>query len=259
MERAYLEVALEAARRAGEVLVARLWDERTVEMKGYRDPVTEVDAAAEETIVSILREYFPDHAILAEEGGEREAVSPYLWMVDPLDGTTNYSRRNPMFTVSVALTREDQCLVGVVHDPLRDQTFSAQRDGGASLNGRRLRASQVEDISDALVGLDWAHADDARQDVLRRLSALAPRCRTIRALGSAALALTYVGAGWLDVYFATGLYPWDSAAASLIVTEAGGGITDWEGKPWQLGQPTLLATGGGVHAQVLEIWGDEGD
>ncbi|MGD1996057.1 MAG: inositol monophosphatase family protein [Anaerolineae bacterium] len=253
MEPGFLETALECARSAGKVLVERLWERREIEKKGYRDTVTDADTAAETVILSILRTRFPDHAILSEETGGN-ADSPYTWLVDPLDGTTNYSRRHPTFSVSVALTWEGEPTAGVVHDPLRDHTFAARRGGGATLNGRPIHARPSVRLADALVGLDWAHDDAQRRQVMRRLRILAPQCRTVRGLGSAALALTYVGAGWLDLYFATGLHPWDTAAASLIVTEAGGKVTGWNGEPWRVGHPALLASGGPLHAEALKLW-----
>jgi myo-inositol-1(or 4)-monophosphatase len=148
----------------------------------------------------------------------------------------------------------EELVVGVVHDALRGHTFAARRGGGATLNGQPIRVSRVDRLRDALVGLDWAHADADRQEVLRRLVPLAPRCRTLRALGSAALALTYVGVGWLDLYFATGLFPWDTAAASLIVVEAGGRVTGLDGEPWRVGQPALLATNDLLAGEVLLLW-----
>ena len=255
MERELQQVALEAASSAGEVLRERLWGERQIRLKGYRDTVTDADTAAEEAILSVVRSRFPQHSIVSEEAGEFGQGTEYVWLIDPLDGTTNYSRGHPTFTVSIAVVREGKPVVGVVHDPLRCHTFSALRDGGATLNGRAIRTSSVDRIGDVLLGLEWAHADSDREAVLKRLGALAPHCRTVRSLGSAALAMAWVGAGWLDLYFATGLHPWDVAAASLIITEGGGQVTGWDGKAWDVGKSELLASNGLMHSYALEMWG----
>jgi myo-inositol-1(or 4)-monophosphatase len=254
MERKLLQAALEAASNAGDVLRDRLWEERQIRLKGYRDTVTDADTAAEEAVFSVVRSRFPQHSIVSEEAGEIEQGTEYVWLIDPLDGTTNYSRGHPTFSVSIAIMSEGKPVVGVVHDPLRSHTFSAIRDGGATLNGRPLRVSDVDSIGDALLGLEWAHADSDRETVLRRLDELAPNCRTVRSLGSAALAMAWVGAGWLDLYFATGLYPWDVAAASLIVTEGGGLVTGWGGEAWSVGQSDLLVSNGLIHTHALEMW-----
>jgi myo-inositol-1(or 4)-monophosphatase len=251
-----LDAAVEAAHRAGEVLAQELGKRRDVAVKGYRDEVTDADTAAEAVILSLLRDRFPDHVVLSEEAGRRGTEAPYVWLVDPLDGTTNYARGHPTFSVSLAVLREESPLVGVVHDPLRGHTFAARRGGGATLNGRPIHTRRTERLRDALIGLDWAHDDAERREALRRLAALAPRCRTVRSMGSAALACAYVGAGWLDVYFAAGLRPWDTAAASLVVAESGGRISGLEGEPWRVGQPTLLATNTQLHDAVLAAWGD---
>lgn len=254
MRQELLAVALEAAHRAGEVLVERLWGQRQVVTKGYRDVVTDADTAAEAVVLSLIRARFPDHAILSEEAGRTGSDSPYVWVVDPLDGTTNYSHRHPVFSVSIAVMKEGEPAVGVVRDPLRGHTFAACRGQGATLNGKPIEVSPFDRLEDAIVALDWGHTDVERERVLRRLVALVPRCRTVRVLGSAALALAYVGAGWLELYFNAALGPWDAAAASLIITEAGGRLSGLEGEPWQVGQPGLLATNGLLHSEVLVAW-----
>jgi len=253
-----LDTALDAAHRAGELLLERLDEPRNIRSKGYRDIVTDVDTAAEEIILSIIRRRHPDHAILSEEAGQKPAEGQITWVVDPLDGTTNYSRGHPTFSVSVAALKQGRTLAGVVLDPVRGHTFAACRGGGATLNGQPIQTSAIERIEKALVGLDWARSDEDRRKILRRLDILAPRCRTLRGLGSAALAQTYIGVGWVDVYFGAGMYPWDVAASNLIATEAGGHISGFHGEPWQVGQPDLLITNGHLHETVLELWGELG-
>lgn len=250
---ALLATALEAAWQAGKVLLAHAGEQHVIAAKGYRDDVTEADAAAEQAVLAVLRAAFPEHAILSEEAGAL-AGSGCQWIVDPLDGTTNYARGHPTFSVAVAAVREEMPLVGVVHDPLRGHTFAARQGGGATLNGRAIGVSGTAHLIDAVIGLDWAKSDADRAETLRRLGMLAPRCRTVRSLGSAALALAYVAAGWLDAYFATSLHPWDTAAASLIIAEAGGMLSGWNGESWQVGRPTLLAANSTLHPLILHTW-----
>ena len=254
MKQVLLEIALEAAHRAGAVLRERVGGEQEIERKGYRDVVTEADRAAEAAVLSAIEARFPDHAILSEEAGAISGDSPYTWVVDPLDGTTNFSRGHPTFSVSVGVLHQGTPVVGVVYDPLREQTFAAVRGQGATVNGVPVAASRSNLLAHSLVALDWAHADEDRAWVVERLGRLAPVCRTVRSLGSAALALAYVGAGWMDIYFARGLGPWDAAAGSLIISEAGGKITRPDGEPWRVGDPALLATNGEVHEAVLKAW-----
>jgi myo-inositol-1(or 4)-monophosphatase len=249
-----LAVALEAAHAAGEELISRLGSERDVERKGFRDVVTDADLAAESALLSVVRRHFPHHTTLSEEAGGRVGDSGYTWVIDPLDGTTNYSYAHPTFSVSIAALWRGEPTVGVVYDPVRGHVFAACRGAGATLNGRPVHVSGRGRLADALVALDWAHADADRREVLWRLVALAPHCRTVRSLGSAALALAYVGAGWLDVYFANALRPWDMAAAGLVVTEAGGEMSGLDGKPWQVEGRTVLATNGKLGRAVLALW-----
>jgi myo-inositol-1(or 4)-monophosphatase len=248
-----LQTAERAAREAGQLLRARLSDERDVQKKGLRDIVTDADLAAERVVVQIIRARFPEHALLAEEGGRSENESPYVWVVDPLDGTTNYSRRFPVFSVSVGAVHQGRLTVGVVYDPLHDHLFAAQRGGGATLNGKPLQVSQFDRVSDAVVGLDWAHAQRDRYEVVARLDRLAPACRTLRGIGSAALALCYVAAGWLDAYFHVGLKPWDMAAGLLLIEEAGGRVTEIDGQGWRPWAPRVLVSNGHLHPQLLAL------
>lgn len=254
MKQVLLEIALEAVHQAGEELRARLGKEHVVEQKGYRDVVTAADRAAESAVLSTIEARFPDHAILSEEAGASAGHSPYTWVVDPLDGTTNFSRGHPTFSVSVGVLHQGTPVVGVVHDPVREQTFAAVQGEGATVNGEPIAVSRFSRLAHSLVALDWAHADEDRAWVVECLGRLAPSCRTVRSLGSAALALAYVGAGWVDVYFARGLGPWDAAAGSLIITESGGRITRPDGGRWEIGDPALLATNGRVHEAVIEEW-----
>ena len=251
-----LETALEAARRAGQVIVERYPAGHTLTVKGYRDIATEVDIAAEAVILDLIRARFPDHAILSEEAGGSGIGSGYTWVVDPLDGTTNYAHRLPVFSVSIGVLEGGEPLIGVIHDPLREQTFVAERGAGARLDGASLHVSRVARLSHAVIGLDWGHSDEVRGRTLDLLRQVAPRCDTVRALGSAALALAYVAAGWLDAYFNLMMQPWDVAAGTLLVAEAGGRCTTLEGGPHRVGVPACLATNARIHDDLLAVMRD---
>ncbi|MCP4514998.1 MAG: inositol monophosphatase, partial [Delftia sp.] len=179
------------------------------------------------------------------------------WVVDPLDGTTNYSRRMPIFCVSIGLLHQGQLELGVVYDPLREHLFAAQRGRGATLNGEPLRVSSMDQIGFSVVGLDWAHSHADRREILARLGRIAPACGTLRGLGSAALGLCYVAAGWIEAYFHVGIKPWDIAAGLLLIQEAGGRVTDLEGVPWQPWGQRLLVSNGRVHDALLELMAGE--
>ncbi len=251
-----LETAIQAARAAGRVLVERLPDKRQVRVKGLRDIVTDADLAAEQAIVEILRARFPDHALLTEETGTIAGDAPYVWVIDPLDGTTNYSRRLPTFSVSVGLTHHGQLALGVVYDPMLDQVFAAVRGQGATLDGDSMHVSAIENVRYATVGLDWAHAQPSRHEMVARVQHVAPACGTLRGLGSAALGLCYVAAGWLDAYFHIGLKAWDMAAGLLLVQEAGGHVSTLEGNPWQPWHARVLVSNGSLHQTLLDLMDD---
>jgi myo-inositol-1(or 4)-monophosphatase len=248
-----LKTAVEAARQAGQVIVDRYPAGHDVTVKGYRNIATEVDTAAETVILDLIRARFPEHAILSEEAGGQGIGDGYTWVVDPLDGTTNYARRFPVFSVSIGLLQGREPLIGVIHDPLRDQTFVTERGSGAELNGAPIYASRVARLDHAVVSLDWGHSDEDRGRTLGSLNRVAPRCGTVRALGSAALALAYVAAGWLDAYFNLIMKPWDAAAGILLVAEAGGRCTTLEGRAYRVDHPGCLASNSLVHDELLNV------
>ncbi len=250
----HLTVALAAAVAAGDVL-RQLWPKpRQVQSKGPRDIVTDADFAAQTVVLDHLRAAFPAHAILSEEGRhDIDLSSPTpTWIIDPLDGTTNYARGLPVFAVSVALAWGGVVQVGVIHDPLRRESLYAARGSGAWLQRGRakaqpLRVSAVADLGEAVIGLDWAREPELRALTLAAVQRLAARARSLRATGSAALGLAYVGAGWIDGYFHHMLQPWDLAAAALIVAEAGGVLNTPSGAPWHLGEAQIAASNPGIQ------------
>jgi len=248
-----LHTAIEAARRAGRKIAERYPGERKLTVKGYRDLVTDADIAAEEVIIDLIQSRFPDHAILSEEAGGSEISSGYTWVVDPLDGTTNYAHHHPVFAVSIGVLQDGNPLMGVIHDPLRDQMFVADQGGGARLNGVPIQVSRVANLGNAMLGLDWGHSNEVRRRILFYLHQIVPHCGTLRILGSAALAMAYVAVGWLDAYFHKGLKPWDTAAGMLIITEAGGRCSTLEGEPYRANSPGCLATNSLIHDELLTL------
>ncbi len=258
----YLATALEAAAIAGDLLREKWPQDRQIHVKGPRDIVTDADFAAQNAIADLVRDRFPDHLFLGEESRHDVSLDgpTPVWIVDPLDGTTNYSRHLPSFGVAVAVASDGQVQVGVVHDPLSRELFYAERGGGAFVRAGPARAealsvSSVADLGEAVVGADWAHEPALRDQALQGLLRIAPACRTVRALGSAALGLAYVAAGRLDGYYHLSLQPWDVAAASLLVTEAGGALTRPDGQPWHLGHDQVAASNGRLHAAFVETLG----
>ncbi len=245
-----------AAWEAGKVVRKLSARTHTVEKKGPRDLVTEADHAAQAEALAVIRERHPDHRILAEEDPENYARKgePWtlpegtVWVVDPLDGTTNYTTGLPFSAVSVGALIDGQPVAGAIFDPFRNELFLAAKGQGATLNGRPLELLTRTPLGDATLGLDWAHAPRIRQRVLDMLGQLAPKVRTVRALGAAALALAYVASGRVHVYFSLGLQPWDSGAGAVMIAEVGGGLVRPDGQPWHPGEPTLL-TG---HPKLIE-------
>ena len=254
-----LEVAVAAAEAAGEVLRSGFGREQSVKYKGEVDLVTEVDERAEAVIGEVLREAFPGYGMLAEEGGRRPGEGDSRWIVDPLDGTTNYAHGLPIFAVSIALERAGEIVLGVVHDPMRAETYVAERGGGATLNGEPIWVSGTDEPIRALLvtGFPYDRADmRAAVELFGRLTELT---QGVRRLGAAALDLCYVAAGRLDAYYEKGLHAWDIAAGSLILEEAGGRITDYRGRERDLEGGEVVASNGILHPVLLEVTGADHD
>lgn len=254
-----LALAIRAARAAGRVLAAKYAQPHDIHVKGFRDITTEADLAAETQAMQVIRQGCPQARFVSEE--TNSTYSNYedipTWYIDPLDGTSNYARGLPMFSVSVAMVRRGQVVCGVVYDPLLEQLFYAERGGGAFLatphGEERLQASDNERLIDCIATLDWPRNQALREVSLRFLSRLAIQVDTVRSRGSAALGFCGVAAGWSDIYFQFSLSPWDVAAGIVIVEEAGGKITDLHGHPYELHQDSWLVTNGRIHRAVLEL------
>lgn len=255
MKPSYLNVARQAALKAGKLLMASYGKLRTsqIGMKAKNDFVTDLDRRSERLIVSMIKKHFPDHAIQAEEGGVTRGQNA-LWVIDPLDGTSNYIHQFPQFSVSIAVMDQKGIQTGVVYDPLHKEFFHAERKKGAYLNGRRLRVTRVPKLADALMttGIPF-RARDRFDEYLRSFRAISMGSVGLRRGGSAALDLAYVACGRFDGFWEMDLSPWDIAAGALIIQEAGGKITDlWGGKDF-LKNGDTLASNGKIHSQLLAI------
>ena len=226
-----VNIAIRAARQAGDIIMRATdrIDTLTIKTKMQNDYVSEVDQKAEQEIINIIHTAFPDHAILAEESGEQSG-NEFQWIIDPLDGTTNYLHQFPQYAVSIAVKQKGRLEHAVVYDPLKDELFSASRGAGAQMNGRRLRVSQAKGLEGALLGTGFPFKDQRYIDTyLKMFREMMIPTAGIRRAGSAALDLSYVAAGRLDGFWELDLKPWDMAAGLLLIQEAGGMVSDIEG------------------------------
>jgi myo-inositol-1(or 4)-monophosphatase len=236
-----LPVVQSAALAAGKVLREKYPQVRDIQSKGVQDIVTDADFAAQAAIVDVIRWYDPHAAILSEEGIEPDPNARLIWVVDPLDGTTNYARRLPMFSTSIAVVKDGQPMAGVIYDPLRDHLFAAELDRGATLNGTSIYASTTSQVDQSIIGLDWGRGEAVRSIGLSWLQRVGSQVKSIRAIGSSALALCYIAAGWIDIYFHAALKPWDGAAGQIIAQEAGVKLFSHHGTRWNYVDESCIA------------------
>lgn len=250
------DLAIGAARDAGTLLRDALGQHRDIAFKGLVDLVTDADRASEAMIAARIRQSFPEHGLLGEEGTRATDPRPdssFRWVFDPLDGTTNYAHGYPHFAVSIALVEGDRALLGVVYDPMRDELFVAERGRGATLNGRPLRVSRTNDLIRSLLATGFAYDLDARAENMRMWDALLNITQGTRRDGSASLNLCYVAAGRLDGFWERPLQPWDIAAGALIVEEAGGRVSSYTGGRFDPLGHEAVATNGLIHDQLLRV------
>ncbi len=247
-----LTFTIALARHAGAMLWQRFPDVHQEMFKGAAELVTEVDKASEEMIVAALRERFPGHSIVAEEGSGQEEGSTYRWFVDPLDGTHNYAHGYPHFCVSIALWESGVPLLGVVYDPVRQECFTAVRGRGAFLNERPIHVSRRAPLVNSLLstGFPYDKATNPDNNVAEAARVI-PRLSGIRRSGSAALDLCYVAAGRQEGHWEVRLKPWDVAAGALLVLEAGGRVGGVSGRPWEIHDERFVASNGLVHDELL--------
>lgn len=248
------DLALEAAVEAGELLKENLGRTNTVEFKGEIDLVTEMDRGAEDLIVRRISSAFPGHSIVAEERRGVERASPYRWIVDPLDGTTNYAHGYPVFCVSIAFECEGKVLIGVIHDPVLQETFLAEKGEGATLNGRPIHVSEIDRLNLSLLATGFPYdIRRSKETNLDNFCRFSLKAQAIRRAGSAALDLCYVACGRFDGFWELKLKPWDVAAGALIVEEAGGRVTTFDGGPFTIYSENIVASNGRIHEEMLEV------
>ena len=255
-----LNIAVMAARRAGAVL-GRNFNKReklVVESKSHNDFVSSADFAAEKAIIEVIHKHYPDHAIHAEESGI-QGNSDHVWIIDPLDGTTNYLHGFPIFAVSIGLQINGRLEHAVVYDPMREELFSASRGQGAQLDGHKIRVSGIKDLQGALVGtgIPYRDANEDMRPYLRMLSKVAKNTSGIRRPGAASLDLCYVASGRLDAFWETGLAPWDLAAGTLIIREAGGIVSGLDGSENHLDSGHVLAGTPRIYRDLAKLCSKE--
>ncbi|SFS46884.1 inositol monophosphatase family protein [Marininema halotolerans] len=267
-----LQTAIDAARQAGALIREKAFVSKQIDVKSSAsDLVTEVDKEAEKIIRRFITSHHPDHVILGEEGVDagvvaaKEAltnhrVHEHLWIVDPIDGTTNFIHGFPFFCVSIAYAVKQEVVLGVIYDPIKDELFTAEKGKGAWLNGEPIQVSSERTLAESLLASGFPSGDPAgmRQVNTDGILRLSPHVRNIRAGGSAALHLAYVAAGRLTGYWELDLNAWDLAAGAILITEAGGMVTDTIGNPYEIGVRHILATNGSVHVAVKQALAEAG-
>jgi len=256
-----IKIAVDAARLAGKrILQSQDQLEKLIIIeKGRNDFVTQVDKIAETIIIDTIQKAYPQHAILGEESGliSPSQYSDTTWIIDPLDGTTNFLHGFPQFCISIGIKHQDKMQHGVVYDPVRDELFTASRGGGAQVNGRRLRVSNAEKLDKALLGTGFPYKEfDSLDNYLAFFKILLTRCAGLRRAGAAALDLAYVAAGRLDGFWEFGLKPWDVAAGALFIQEAGGLVSTLDGRSDFLDAPSILAAPPKIHQQMRQLYSE---
>lgn len=251
----FLEIAIEAARCGGRIVRTNLGNisEDDISIKQVSDFVTRVDRQSEEEIIATIRRHFPDHSFLAEESERDQETEGYRWIIDPLDGTTNYIHGYPAFSVSIALQFRRNILLGVILDPLREELFSAEKGRGAFLNGERVRVSRLDNPTNALIATGFPFRRKEMTDrYLELFRYVFQRVSDLRRAGSAALDLAYLACGRCEGFFEIGLSPWDMAAGSILIQEAGGIVTDFGGGSEFLSTGDIVAGNSVLHGVLLD-------
>jgi myo-inositol-1(or 4)-monophosphatase len=251
-----LQFAIETAREAGHLLLEKFGRIATVTKKGDINLVTEADLASEALIMERIRSYYPKHSILAEESGEAIVVggdANWKWIIDPLDGTTNYAHGYPCFCVTIALEHEGDVAIGVTFDPTRGELFAAEKGQGATLNGKPIRVSATENLGDSLIVTGFPYDFKRKDDFARHLTAFLMQSRGVRRDGSAAIDMAYVACGRFDGFWEEGLNAWDMAAGKLLIEEAGGWVTGYDGEAFSIYKPPVCASNGRIHKEMLAV------
>lgn len=249
-----LSFTIDLARQAGAVLREGANRPRHIERKGPFDLVTDIDRTSEALVVAAIRKQFPDHAIRAEEGGGVERESPWTWLIDPLDGTNNFAHGFPQYCVSLGLLHEGAPYLGVIYDPIRDELFAGMRGEGATCNGQLIHVSSAARLNDSLLstGFPYDFATNPQNNAAE-FARVHRHVQGIRRAGSAALDLAYVACGRLEAHWEFWLKPWDSAAGALLILEAGGRITEVDGRPWTPWSTSMIASNGHMHDELMDL------
>ncbi len=252
----FLDVAVEAALEAGEILVSEFSRPVQISYKGDVDLVTQADRRSEEAVVSRLRTHFPKHAIVAEEGGGLETSSPFRWFIDPLDGTTNFAHGYPCFAVSIGLEEAGELIVGVIYQPITRELFTSAKGEGAYLNRKRIQVSKIDRLATSLLVTGFPSVKRMQNPNIHYYWDFTLRSHGVRRDGSAAMDLASVACGRFEGFWEFGLHPWDTAAGTLLVREAGGMVTTFSGEPYRPGDRESVATNGRIHEEMLRLGAD---
>ena len=247
-------VALKAVKEGGAILMQHFGRIQSIDHKGAIDLVTEADRQSEQRIIQIINNSYPDHRILAEETGDSGNFSSFKWIIDPLDGTTNYAHTYPCFCVSLAIEHEGELIYGMVYDPLRQELFTGEKGEGAYLNGKMIKVSSTRELNQSLLCTGFPY--DVRDDIegnLLNFSNFLSKSQAVRRDGSAALDLCYVAAGRFDGFWEQKLFPWDMAAGSLLITEAGGELSNFKGEKSIIYDEEIVASNGIIHHQMIDV------
>ena len=251
-----LNFAIETAREAGQILLEKFGRKINISKKGDINLVTEADLASEKLIIERIRSYYPKHAILAEEAGDAvllDGTNKWKWIIDPLDGTTNFAHGYPCFCVTIALEHDDEIVIGVTFDPTRGELFAAEKGKGATLNNKPIRVSETESLSEALIVTGFPYNFKEKPDFARHLTDFLLHSRGVRRDGSAAIDMAYVACGRFDGFWEEGLNPWDVAAGLLLIEEAGGQVTFYNGEKYSIYSPPICGSNGLLHRQMLDV------
>jgi myo-inositol-1(or 4)-monophosphatase len=250
-----LEVASTAAKEAGEILLAHFGSVKQIKRKSQGNLVTEADILSEKYIIDFLKREYPDFRILSEESHSSTPIDNYTWVVDPLDGTNNYTFGIPFFCVNIALVRDEDILLGVTYDPVRGELFHVETGKGAYLNESPIRVTKISSLQKSLVGLDLGYSHDRGRQMLDTVNRIWGQVHCVRLMGSSSLGLAYVACGRVSLYFHRYLFPWDIASGLLLVREAGGEVVDWQGRRANFRDTELVASNLRLQREFLQHFG----
>lgn len=250
-----LNFAIQTARDAGQILLEKFGRKINISMKGDINLVTEADLASEKLIIERIKSYYPKHSILAEEAGNAVVLgdSTWKWIIDPLDGTTNFAHGYPCFCVTIALEHEGKIVLGVTFDPTRNELFAAEKGQGATLNNKPIRVSETEKLGNSLLVTGFPYNFKQKENFARHLTDFLLQSRGVRRDGSAAIDMAYVACGRFDGFWEEGLNAWDVAAGVLLIEEAGGSVTYYDGSPFSVYSPPICASNGLIHHEMLQV------